>query len=500
MSSEAKRCAGSALFYEASYTLGNRALPSDRRFESTQSFDARWLAEAVRFREQAEGVQADEGLVARLQGSHQGVEARIIARAREIGAGWGMDASLSRWVARETLVAWVLGAFAVLTGFGAALAVLGDGSRPVNVVWALLGLLGVHLLSLLAWVVALGLMGRQSGGLAGKLWRAVSARLSTGGNAEAIGLARLRLYARAGLERWWLGAASHGFWLMLLFGMLLGLVGGLALRRYGFVWETTILPSSVFETLVPALGWLPSLLGFPVPDGELVRASGDVVLADEQARRTWSMWLVGCLLTYGLLPRLVLWAFCSWKLAIGRRDVRLYPDDPAFSSLAERLAPPSERMGVSDAAPSKIEAAHVVAPHQAGGAPMAVGIELDSTRVPWPPSLPEVVRDGGVVDSREQRANVQAAVEATKPVRLLLVCDPRLSPDRGSLALIARLSAHAGQCAVWLAGAQAVTGSERLQHWRDALAELGLADSAVFMEEGVAMTWVAYGGRAIADG
>lgn len=469
-------------------------MASDRVPGSWQVFHDRWLAEAVRLREQAEGIQPDEALVARLRASRESVEARILVRAGEIGARWGMDETIRRWIARERLVAWVLAAVAVLAGFGAALAVLGDGGRPVNVVWALGGLLGVHMLSLTAWILALGLTGGRSGGVPGRLWQAISTRFSAGGNAEAVGRARLRLHARGGLERWWLGAVTHGFWLMLLLGMLLGLLGGLALRRYGFVWETTILPATVFEGLVASLGWLPSLLGFPVPDADLVRASGDVALTSEVARRTWSMWLVGCLLTYGLLPRVGLWALCSWKVAAGRRRLRLYPDDPAFSGLAERLAPPSERIGVSDAAPQHLETPHMVAPHQATGAAMAVGIELDSARVPWPPRLPPSVRDGGIVDSREQRARILATIEATMPARLLLVCDPRLSPDRGSLALIASMSVHAGACAVWLAGDDAVAGSERLQHWLEALAELGLAESAVFKEEGFAMEWLAHVG------
>lgn len=469
-------------------------MASDRVLESGQGFHDRWLADAVRIREQAEGMQADEALVARLRAGRDSVEARIIARASEIGARWGMDESIRRWVSRERLVAWVLGVVAVLAGFGAALAVLGDGGRPVNVVWALGGLLGLHLLSLTAWVVALGVAGGRSGGIPGRVWQAISARFAVGGNAEAVGRARLRLHARTGLERWWLGAVTHGFWLLLLLGMLLGLLLGLALRRYGFIWETTILPATVFEGLVTSLGWLPSLLGFPVPDGELVRASGDVALAGEAARRTWSMWLVGCLLAYGLLPRLALWAFCSWKLSIGRRRLRLYPDDPAFAGLAERLAPSSERIGVSDAAPERLERAHVAAPHQAGGAAMVVGIELDSARVSWPPGLPAAVRDGGIVDSREQRARVLAAIEATMPARLLLVCDPRLSPDRGSLALIAAMSAHAGACGVWLAGADVVSGSERLQHWLDSLAELGLPETVVFRDETTAIGWLSHGG------
>lgn len=42
---------------------------------------------------------------------------------------------------------------ALLAGASLALGALGDGRQPVNVFWALGSLLGLHLLSLLAWLL-----------------------------------------------------------------------------------------------------------------------------------------------------------------------------------------------------------------------------------------------------------------------------------------------------------------------------------------------------------
>src|SRR5690606_40190750 len=57
-------------------------------------------------------------------------------------------------------------------------------------------------------------------------------------------------------SRWWLSSITHAFWTAALAGSLTGLLLALSLRSYAFVWETTILPASVFAAVVQLLGWL----------------------------------------------------------------------------------------------------------------------------------------------------------------------------------------------------------------------------------------------------
>ena len=62
------------------------------------------------------------------------------------------------------------------------------------------------------------------------------------------------------------------------------------------------------------------------------------------------------------------------------------------------------------------------------------------------------------------------------PARLAIACDPRRSPDRGSLALIAELARSASATRVWLLQAppgQALD-AERLGDWHNALQQLDL--------------------------
>ena len=137
--------------------------------------------------------------------------------------------------------------------------------------------------------------------------------------------------------------------------------------------------------------------------------------------------------------------------------------------------PSSERLGFSDAAPEQLH-------HVSGGASelhsdgaLLVAIELDDQH-PWPPKLPAMVKDAGILDSRESRHKLLELLTRFPPARLVIACDPRRSPDRGSLALIGELARSASATRVWLLQAppgQALD-AERLGDWHTALQQLDL--------------------------
>jgi len=100
------------------------------------------------------------------------------------------------------------------------------------------------------------------------------------------------------------------------------------------------------------------------------------------------------------------------------------------------------------------------------------------------------VTDAGVLDSRESRNRLLEQLSRFPPARLAIACDPRRSPDRGSLALLAELARNAGATRIWLL--QAAPGqaldAERLGDWHEALDRLGLphADTSP-------LTWLEHG-------
>lgn len=439
-----------------------------------------WLTETIRLREEHAGplddLEADR--LARSAGGD--LPARIQRRALWLAERYGLANALKHWLQGARLALIVLAVLAVISGAGLAFAALGDGQTPVNVFWALGSLLGLNLILLLSWALGLVFAGEHGASL-GRLWLWLSEKLARDAKAAQLAPALLLLLQRQKLNRWAIGVLVNGLWLLAMLSALMMLLTLMATRRYGFVWETTLLSADTFVAMTRTLGALPALFGFTIPTVDMIRASGDAALNIESARQAWATWLVGVLVVYGVLPRLLLALFCLWRWKTGQATLRLDLNLPGYAQLRERLMPTSERLGISDAAPEHLHRVESgVSDLQSDGA-LLVAIELDDQR-PWPPPLPKNVSDAGILDSRESRHKLLEQLSRFPPARLGIACDPRRSPDRGSLALIAELARNASETRVWLL--QAPPGealdAERLGDWHTALHQLELpyADSA----------------------
>lgn len=442
--------------------------------------DSLWLTEAVRLREEHAGPLEDLEANRRARATAGDLPTRIQNRALWLAERDGLLNALHHWKQGARLALIVLAMMVVITGAGLAFAALGNGQAPVNVFWALGSLLGLNLILLLSWALSMLFAGESTASL-GRLWLWLSEKLARDAQAAQLAPALVLLLQRQRLNRWALGMVVNGAWLLALLSALVILLMLMATRRYGFVWETTILRGDTFVTVTQALGALPALLGFSVPTETMIRASGDSALSIESARQAWAGWLVGVLLVYGIVPRLLLALVCLWHWRRGRAALSLDLNMPGYSQLRERLMPSSERLGISDAAPEQLHSTQSGTVALDSDGALLVAIELDDQR-PWPPGLPKSVIDAGILDSRESRQKLLDQLTRFPPARLTIACDPRRSPDRGSLALIAELARCAGATRIWLLQAppgQALD-AERLGDWHSALQKLDItyADSA----------------------
>ena len=431
-----------------------------------------WLTETIRLREEHAGPLEDleANRLARAAGGD--LPGRIQRRAVWLAERDGLSAALKHWLQGARLALVLLVIFALLSGAGLAFAALSQ--TPVNVFWALGSLLGLNLILLLSWALGLIFAG-EHGATLGRLWLWLSEKLARDAKAAQLAPALLLMLQRKKLNRWALGTLVNGLWLLAMLSALLLLLTLMATRRYGFVWETTILSADTFINLTQALGALPALLGFNVPTVEMIRASGGAALDIESARQAWATWLVGVLVVYGVLPRLLLALLCFWRWSRGKAALTLDLNLPGYAQLRERLMPTSERLGINDAAPAQLHRVESSVSEHASDGALLVAIELDDQR-PWPPALPKTVSNAGILDSRESRHKLLEQLSRFPPARLLIACDPRRSPDRGSLALIAELARNASATRVWLL--QAPPGealdSARLGDWHVALQQLEL--------------------------
>ena len=431
-----------------------------------------WLTETIRLREEHAGPLDDleANRLARAAGGD--LPSRIARRALWLAERDGLTAALKHWLQGARLALVLLMIFAVLSGAGLAFAALGQ--TPVNVFWALGSLLGINMILLLSWALGLIFAG-EHGATLGRLWLWLSEKFARDAKAAQLAPALLLLLQRKKLNRWALGALVNGLWLLAMLSALILLLTLMATRRYGFVWETTILGADTFIHVTQALGYLPSLLGFNVPTEEMIRASGDGALDIESARQAWATWLVGVLVVYGVLPRLLLALFCLWRWNSGKATLRLDLNLPGYAQLRERLMPTSERLGINDPEPAQLHRVESNVGELASEGALLVAIELEEQR-PWPPVLPKNVSNAGILDSRESRHKLLEQLSRFPPARLAIACDPRRSPDRGSLALIAELARNAGATRIWLLQAppgEALDG-QRLGDWHAALQQLEL--------------------------
>ncbi|MFM9381404.1 DUF2868 domain-containing protein [Pseudomonas sp. UV AK001] len=431
-----------------------------------------WLTETVRLREEHAGPLDDQEANRLARAAGGDLPGRIQRRALWLAERDGLTSALKHWLQGARLALVLLAIFAVLSGAGLAFAALGQ--TPVNVFWALGSLLGLNLILLLSWVLGLVFAG-EHGATLGRLWLWLSEKLARDAKAAQLAPALLLILQRQKLNRWALGTLVNGLWLLAMVSALVLLLTLMATRRYGFVWETTILSADTFINMTQALGTLPALLGFNVPTVEMIRASGDTALNIESARQAWATWLVGVLVVYGVLPRLLLALFCFWRWNSGKAALRLDLNLPGYAQLRERLMPTSERLGITDPEPAQLHRVESAVGEHASDGALLVAIELDNQH-PWPPTLPKNVSNAGILDSRESRNKLLEQLSRFPPARLAIACDPRRSPDRGSLALIAELARNAAATRVWLLQApqgQALD-AERLGDWHVALQQLEL--------------------------
>ncbi len=209
----------------------------------------------------------------------------------------------------------------------------------MNVYWLLASILGLPLLTLTGW---LGLMlihpetlaTRSLAGLA----HAIGRRLSNRWHHDTLHTAAIR--ASAGLlgsagGRWRLSAVIHGLWVSYLSGALAIAVILLSVRQYSFAWETTILSAASYQTLTQVIGALPGLLGFATPTVAQIAASqwhggGSPDIA---ASAAWSGLVLGCIVIYGVFPRLSLMLLSLWLAARAHARFRLDLNRPGYAGL-----------------------------------------------------------------------------------------------------------------------------------------------------------------------
>ncbi|EFF77675.1 hypothetical protein HMPREF0004_0854 [Achromobacter piechaudii ATCC 43553] len=471
----------------------SRAFDPPPGSDAPRRLRAHWLAELIRLRETHWGPLDDADAVRRVRQLDTDLPSRILARADLLAQRENLVPLVDGWRRSAQAILATLFVLALMSGIGVALGALGDGSRPVNVLWALGAMLGLHALTFLLWLASFLLRPSAATGL-GRLWLWATRKLARGPDSALVPQAFLNLLARAGALRWLFGAISHLLWLTALSAALATLLLVLSTASYRFVWATTLLAPDTFVWLTQAIGWLPAHLGFAMPDAAVIRASDGAQTLSSDAQVQWSWWLIGVVVVYGIVPRLLAAMLCVAATLRALRRLRIDPLLAGFAPLRDRLEPPAQSTGID----RPVDALHQPRVQSAplsglAGQPVLLGLELPGD-LAWPPTdLPASIQMAGNLDTREERNRVLDALAQAAASRLLIACDARQTPDRGTLSLIAELAAHARHTAVWLIASPSDSAHSRAALWRERLLALGLAADAILQTPTAPLNWLEAG-------
>ena len=448
------------------------------------------LTELVRTLETQQHVFATDPLLIteKLQGEDGKPIQKLHRRASRIDSNGALARVLGKIDGRIKGIMLIMSVVWCISGFLGLFTLL--QTNVVNFFYVLVCLLGFHTIMLLGWLVmTLINQGKQSSN-----WFAsfVSPSYLIRGK-DDVTKAAVDLYERqlqhSGM-RWYLGRFSHQLWLATLTGMLLAIIFLLIVRQYSFSWESTLLSDQALITLTQVLGWLPSMVGFTVPDSAAIVQSRLVTDAMPLSMaRQWAGLLVGSLLMYGIVPRAVAWAFCA--LMFRRKKMRLDIKQPYYQKILNFW----QRHVVDEddfrAAPAPIAPKATLST----GKKLVALLEYPSQQDNWwqlgLDDSQNAVEDFGILDDRDDMDRLTTYLDS-HPVQVLLGIHSKALPDRGTLRKLDRIAEHAADGLIVQLLSDANTANTNLQEqdsenqdvryqqWQTALAarKIGLVTSS----------------------
>ncbi|MEM6459445.1 MAG: DUF2868 domain-containing protein [Planctomycetota bacterium] len=380
----------------------------------------------------------------------------------------------------------------LLLGYGSAVGLFYyDGSSPVNVVSLLAVYVGLQAVTLVLFVVAAWpapgsewLRGLSSGRLAAWVvrWLPAETREAVGsvlGFGASSGSPSGAVYHR--VRKWQVLAWSQSLALWFNVAAVAGALSLIVFSDLGFGWSTTLdVDASQMHALTSALAWpfgwwvldaVPPLA--LVESTQAFRAEGFELPAEAAESARWWPFVVGCMVCYGVVPRLATLGVARWNL--GRATRRAVAGTPGVERVLERMISAVVRTsaGGAEAAAVSSEASGLVRP--ASGSPAAV---VCWARADGPG---EALRAGGKRTLDEDRAVIEAVSQAGGTVQVRVrAWEPPV------LEVLDFLRDLRGALGVGPAVEVLPVGEGDVGVWRRRVASLGDRETVVVSERGEA--------------
>ena len=332
-------------------------------------------------------------------------------------------------------------------------------NNSLNFVLLLMGVLGVNTLLLLYWLSTLIFRRAARTPISFALLPLKS---------DPISLAISTLYQHSAQQsqfRWIYAGISHRLALCGLGGMFIAMLALLLVRQYRFNWESTLLSDQTFTAIIHALAWLPNKIGFNTPTDNMIQQARQYAIdADASA---WASLLLGALLCYGILPRLMAWLFCQYK----RQPLQLDLTQIYYQNIAQQW----HRQIIDSDADYMPDQLHKADPLNldARGEHWAVLLDAPHPNAQWfGQILGHEWLNKGVLAERNDVPQLLEQL-SHQPVQLLVGVRAHIGPDRGTLRTLSKLSQHAQAGMV----VQLLLDEQQTAHpqWQEVLQQYGWA-------------------------
>lgn len=337
---------------------------------------------------------------------------------------------------RFRYVAWGLMAVAIFLGISANLAVFRAGDNQGNIFILLFLLLAPNFFSLLLWLYSLAKhpspiyeLCQWGAKLATKIpFIEVSKSPST--QQCLVGYIFQNPYGQ-----WLAASVTHGFWFIYLLVGSVTFALYLSFNQVSFYWETTLLNESHFLALTHALSIIPGWFGLAEPSAQALTHSQLGSEQSQEIRLLWAVWLLVCVVLYGVLPRVFLWLLCTGLYVTTKRrylrskTLASYHQQWHHQVLDPDTAPPAN----PNHPPQEAELLPLTSIPSHGG---LFGFE-------WQDDVPTELRHlaySAVNNRDEQQTCLDFLAQTKEPVMMLLPCTT--APDRGSRRFLQQVSQH----------------------------------------------------------
>lgn len=433
-------------------------------FNQLARFRAFWLAELVRRYELQQGSQETELIDQQVLACHT-TEQRILKRAELLGQQLGLVEQLQAWNSIRRIVAFALTFIAVISAFALVRSSLAL-PQPISLSYALMLLLGIHILLFLLWFISLFI--KDSFGWIGRLSMWLVAHFGKKSSNHSMNNALLTVAHRHQLSKVAGAILTHGYWTLFLIALWFVLFFHLSTNAYAFTWETTIWQADDLQAWVDVLAFLPALAGVEAPSVQALWGSNE-----PQAQLAAGRWLLACIFIYGVLWRLFFLVAALIIFLVKLMRMRLDLSLPGYAHVIRKYAVVAKGQVIDADRGILTDSRARPAKNIAGEGQLIISLDHEAD-TQWLSKNKTNPVFAGVIASSADKRQLLARLAEKPPQQITVRVNTQLSPDRAAVRLLESLKHYCSQVQVQLIN---TTGAEheRLQHWRQAIAEAELA-------------------------